>query len=134
MPMYSFLGWFFVAILAVMVLPYVLKLVMKHSEKARKNTLLKTLLKITRKMHRYIILIILVLAPVHAYLALGANLQLHTGSILYLGMLLVSIGGFIFYKTKNKKLIKFHKIGAGLVFILLFIHIVYPNLLWTLTH
>ncbi len=134
MPIYSFLGWFFVAILAVMILPYVLKLIMKHSENARKNAHLKMLLKTTRKMHKYIILIILVLAPVHAYLALGGNLQLHTGSLLYLGILLASIGGFIFYKTKNKNLIKVHRLGDALVLILLFIHLVYPNLLWTLTH
>ncbi len=134
MAIYSFLGWFFVVILALMVLPYLLKLLMKHSEKARKNKTLKMILKSTRKMHRYIILIVLLLAPVHAYLALGGNLQLHTGSLLYLSILLTAVGGFVFYKTKNKKVIKFHKLGAVLVLILLFIHLVYPNLLWTLSH
>ncbi len=131
--MYSYLGWFFVFILALMILPYIIRLIMKQSAAAKKNKTLKKMLKISRKMHQYIIFTVIFLAPVHAYLALGGSLRLHTGSLLYLSILITSILGYVFYKRKKKSLIKFHKFFVIIVLIFLFIHLVYPNLLWTLS-
>ncbi len=127
--LYEYLGWLFVVVLFLMLIPSILKFIFKKSEKARKYKFLRKVLKITTKLHKFIVLLIIILAPIHGYLALG-SIKIHTGSLVYFSIILASIFGYRHYKLKNKNTIMPHKIFVIIAFCMLFIHILYPNLLW----
>ncbi len=129
--MYVYLGWFFVVILGIMILPALLSFLFKKSTSARKNKFLKELLKLSRKSHKIIVLLVIVLAPVHGYLALG-GLRFHTGSLVLISIIVTSILGYRHYKLKKKSSINLHKLSVALVAVFLGVHLLYPNLIWYL--
>lgn len=63
------------------------------------------------------------------YLALGA-LRLHTGSAVWVMILVTVILGASFYKTKKAVFFKWHKRAALTAVILALVHLLFPNALY----
>lgn len=130
---YSNLGWLNLIILGILITPYILRYLNKFiplSSKAKKDYYLPSL-KFFRKIHKPIGILLIIIPPIHGYMALGA-LRLHTGLVLYLSALATAILGGIFYKTKKKSLFKFHKIMALITILLFLLHFFVPNALYYL--
>jgi hypothetical protein len=128
--MYSILGWLNVVILGVLVTPYVLNFANRKFLKF-KNKSLKNIVKVFRKFHKPLGLTLAVVAIVHGYLALG-SLRIHTGSLLYLSVIITAAFGGSFYKLKKRVLFKMHKIFAGISILLLLLHLFYPSAIYYL--
>jgi len=128
--MYSILGWLNVIILGVLVSPYVLNFLNKHIIKTKSSNFRK-FVKFLRTLHKPFGVIMAVLALVHGYMALG-SLRLHTGSLLYLSIFITAALGGSFYKLKKRPLFQWHKRMAFISFLLLLLHLFYPNALWYL--
>lgn len=125
--MYSFIGWFNVTLLAVLTGPYwVPRLIGKVLKKKDKRYY--ALIKFIRTVHKPLGLTVLILAPLHGYLALG-GFSLHTGSLLFIWIVFTSISGFIFTKTKKIALLKFHQTLALIVATALALHLIDPGAL-----
>ncbi len=128
--MYSFLGWLNVIVFGVLVAPYVLKFLNKNYIKSG-NSKIKNIIKFLRKLHKPLGISLAIIALVHGYLALG-SLRLHTGSILYVSIIITSVLGGSFYKLKKKTLFTWHKRFALISLIILMIHLLYPNAIYYL--
>lgn len=128
--MFSFLGWLNVVLLGIIILPYILVFFNKKFIKT-KNPSFRAFLKFLRKLHKPLGLLLLSLALIHGYLALG-RIALHTGSLLYLAIFITALLGSSFYKLKKKPLFTWHKRMAFIVILLLILHKFYPSALWHL--
>ncbi|MDW7669602.1 MAG: hypothetical protein SCJ93_12320 [Bacillota bacterium] len=128
--MYSLLGWLNVVILGILITPYVLKYLNKKILKSR-NSGIKKAIKFLRILHKPLGLTLAVVALIHGYLALG-SLRLHTGSILYVSIIITAVLGGSFYKLKKKILFTWHKIFALISLIIFMIHLFYPNAIYYL--
>jgi hypothetical protein len=82
-------------------------------------------------LHKPLGLALAVAAPVHGYLALG-SFRLHTGSLLYISLLLTAGAGGTYYKTKSKNIFKLHKMLALITVLLLLLHLLAPGALFYL--
>jgi cytochrome b561 len=128
--MFSFLGWLNVALLAIIVMPYVLNLINKHFLKTKKKEF-REFVKVLRSFHKPLGVMLLIIAPIHGLLALG-RISLHTGTLLYVVILFAALLGASFYKLKKRTLFLWHKRMGFLILIFLFLHLLYPNALWYL--
>ncbi|MGM0396177.1 MAG: hypothetical protein ACQEP4_03890 [Bacillota bacterium] len=128
--MYSVLGWLNVAILGVILSPYVLNFLNRHFFKTKSKGFRDTI-KFLRRLHKPFGVAIAVLALIHGYMALG-GLRLHTGSLLYLSVFMTAVLGGSFYKLKKRTLFVWHKRMALLSFLLLMLHLFYPSALFYL--
>jgi hypothetical protein len=128
--MYSILGWLNVVILGILVTPYILKYLNKNILKSNSNGIRNTI-KFLRRLHKPLGLTLAVVALIHGYLALG-RLRLHTGSLLYLSIIITAVLGGSFYRLKKKILFTWHKRFALISIIILLIHLFYPNALYYL--
>jgi len=118
--MYSILGWINVGIVAILLIPFVILKGVKN-----KDSFLFKLKKFLSKFHRPLGALLIIIAVVHGYLALG-SLQLHTGTVTALIALLTAIFGGLFIAVKKKPFFTLHRV-LGMVFaMLLIIHLVFP--------
>lgn len=104
--MYSVLGYISVFLLLLLLLPMPLRLLNKKYFKSNKR--IAWAIRLLKKNHRIIGILLLVVSLAHGYLAMG-GFRLHTGSILYLGILLVSLSGMYFIIKKKKSALKIHR-------------------------
>ena len=125
---YKFFAWLNVVLLVIQLAPYLLVRLNKEFLKTKNKTYL-TLTKGLRKYHKQTGALLLVTGIIHGYLALGGQLRLHTGTILYLAIVLSAILGFGFFKKKQKQLLKVHRTMALLIVLLFLIHFLTPNLM-----
>lgn len=113
-------------ILAFLILGFIARLIYKKYGK--QYPLLKKFLLFTKKYHRYLGFVFIVVAPIHGYLALG-RISLHTGTLLYLSILVM----FLLYLLGKAKLLKkwvvLHRTWAFVVVGLFFIHYLWPWLI-----
>lgn len=128
--MFSFLGWLNVVLLGIIIAPYILVFINKKFIKT-KHSSFRALLKFLKKLHKPLGLLLLILALVHGYLALG-RIALHTGSVLFVTIFIAASLGGSFYKLKKRPLFTWHKRMAFIVIVFLLLHIFYPNALWYL--
>lgn len=128
--MYSLLGWFnaiaLVLLTAAWWFPRLNRSVIKL-----KPSIMSPINKSLRRLHKPLGLALAVAAPVHGYLALG-SFRLHTGSLLYISLLLTAGAGGTYYKTKNKNIFKLHKMLALTTVLLLLLHLLAPGALFYL--
>ena len=124
---YEFLGWSIIVLGVVLLGPYLLFQVNKKFLKT-KNKNFTQFLKFLRKVHKPLALVLLVIPPIHAYLALG-TLRLHTGTFVYLSMILTATFGALFFSTKKKIYLKCHRYCVILIIITLSIHLLFPGLI-----
>jgi hypothetical protein len=128
--MYVFLGWFTIALLLVMTAPFWLRFLNKHVLHLKGGAYGKTI-KTLRTIHKPLGVAIAVVALVHGYLALGA-LRLHTGSLLWLAVLVTAVLGVLFYYFKKKPLFAWHKRMVLVVLFLLLVHLIFPSAVYYL--
>ena len=128
--MYSILGWLNVVILGVLVSPFVLNYINKNILNSKSKSI-KKIVKFLRNLHKPLCITLAVVAIVHGYLALG-NIRLHTGTILYISIIITATFGGSFYKFRKKILFKMHKFFAGISLLLLLLHLIYPSAVYYL--
>ncbi len=121
---YAFFGWVNVIILGVLVLPFVLTRFNKVFLKT-KNKSFFDFIKFLRTLHKPLGIILVALSFYHGYLALG-SIRFHTGTVLFVGILLTVVLGGYFYRMKKAKVLKVHRALSLIVLALLFIHIYFP--------
>lgn len=124
MPGYSFYGWASAVILSVMVLPFVLLWLNRHVIKTRDPGFMKTI-KLLRKVHKPLGIVFAVVALVHGVMVLGA-FRLHTGWLLYIGLILTAVSGGAFYRLKKRPLFQLHRWLAAVVVLLFALHFFLP--------
>ncbi|WP_051188407.1 hypothetical protein [Proteocatella sphenisci] len=125
--MYSILGWLNAVLLTLMVMPFALIRANKMIFKG-KNKNIQSLTRMLRKIHKQMGFVLVVTGIVHGYLALG-GLRLHTGTLLYLSLLLTGTMGLLFYLKKKKIFLQLHRYFAALVIMLLALHLIFPSAL-----
>ena len=125
--MYKILGWLNVFILLIIIMPCMLI----FYNKLLKNISLKLLFVIMflKKFHKPLGIILLFMPLIHGYMALG-EISFHTGSILYVCILLSIIHGAIYSQFRKRFHFVLHKLLAALSFVLFFLHLFYP---WALS-
>jgi hypothetical protein len=122
---YEFLGNLSAIILFFQISLFVLRRVYKYIPK--KPQWFPPILKFLKNAHIYTGVALLFLGLIHGFLALG-TLRLHTGLILWLGILFAFIG-FLFKKKIGKRWIAYHRIFGFVIIILYFVHYYLPWLI-----
>jgi hypothetical protein len=126
--MYAVFGWINVALVALMLLPYVMRKLNEFFFKKKKGAYIKTM-RLFRKSHRYLGALLIVSIFVHGWLALG-TLMLHTGTILGALALIMAVFGLIFIFAKKRWAYKTHKALAVAFVALLLLHLIVPSALY----
>jgi hypothetical protein len=130
--MYAVLGWINVGLLAVMTAPYWLRFLNSRTLRLKGGAYAKTI-KFLRAVHKPLGAVILIIAAVHGYLALGA-FRLHTGTILGITIFIAALLGMSFHFTRKKTFFVWHKRVVLLVILFLFIHLLFPGAVYYLLH
>ncbi|MEL7603419.1 MAG: hypothetical protein AAGU77_09720 [Bacillota bacterium] len=126
--MYRILGYLNAALFVLITSPYWLRRVNQWALHIRSAGFMK-LLKLLRAMHKPLAALLLISAAVHGYLALG-SLRPHTGSLVFLVLLVTGSLGLASYKKKKPSLFKWHKGMALVVAALIALHILAPGALY----
>ncbi|MEL7610314.1 MAG: hypothetical protein AAGU74_12555 [Bacillota bacterium] len=126
--MYVFLGWLNIGLFTVMTAPFWLRVLNTHVLHIKGGGYAQVIRRL-RQIHKPLGVLILILALVHGYLALGA-FRLHTGSLVWLATAATATLGILFFRLKKKTLFAWHKrmVLAILFFVLL--HILFPDALY----
>lgn len=127
---YKFFAWLNVVLLAIQLIPYLMVLLNKHILKTKSESY-RNVIKGFRKYHKQTGIALLATGLIHGYLALGA-FRLHTGTILYLAILLSAILGGAFYRKKEKRFLKVHRAMALIITALFLLHRLAPNAMFYL--
>ncbi|HNZ53728.1 MAG TPA: hypothetical protein PLW37_02390 [bacterium] len=112
------LGWLSVIALAVLLLNFVTVKIIKKP---------KFLRKITSALHTPAAVTLVVAAVIHSYLIWG-NLRIHTGHILFFGILLTAAASILGKKYKFKKWLPLHIYLAFATLALFLVHYFFPYL------
>ena len=120
--MYIILGWVNVALVAVQLLPFIVRRLNKYFIKS--SALTKQINKY-RVLHRILGGLLLVGTIIHGVLALGV-LRLHTGTLLGAAAVLTVLIGAAFLVFKKKWLLALHRISALLVILMVLVHLIFP--------
>ena len=123
--MFRVLGWVNAGLLLIMVLPFILTRANRLLFEG-KNETLRAILKVNRKVHKPSGVLLLIIAFIHGYLAMG-RVALHTGTVLYVSLFLTAILGGWFWQKKNKQVFQIHKLGALISVLLFLLHWLAPG-------
>lgn len=130
--MYAFLGWLNVFLFAVMTAPFWLRVLNTHLFHIKKGAYF-AVIKALRAVHKPLGGIILAIAFVHGYLALG-SFRLHTGTLLWIAAAVTAALGFSFYRLKKKALLFWHRWMALVVICLMLLHLIVPGAVYYLLY
>ena len=128
--MYKTLGIISLILVILITAPYWLRMLNSWIFRTKDKRFM-SLLKFLRKLHKPLGLALVAIALWHGYQALG-GLRLHTGLLAFAGFIITACFGGIYYKTKQKKFFKAHKIMALVSVSLLALHLIWPSALWYL--
>lgn len=117
-------------LLGLLVLPYLLNFLNRTVFKT-KSPVYRKLLKALRGIHKPLGVLFLITGLIHGYMAMG-GLRLHTGTVLYVAIIVQVLLGGAFYKTKKKGLFKAHRLLAMLIVLLFLVHWLAPGALYQL--
>lgn len=126
--MYKILGLINIALLAGITSPFWLRQLNQWFF-GRKSPALIKWTKRMRAVHKPLGACLLLSALVHGYLALGAP-RLHTGSIVGVMIFTTVLLGALFFITKKAVIFTWHKRAALITVILVFVHLLFPNLFY----
>lgn len=121
--MYKVLGWFNVIILLLLIAPCILSLYNKLLHKASFKLLF--IILSLKRFHKGLGILLLFTPLVHGYMALN-EMPFHTGSLLYLFILLTIIHGAIYSQFRKKLHFNLHKILAIISIFLFLLHLSFP--------
>lgn len=127
---YSAAGWLIVIMLVIIISPYILNLLNRKVLKTKDKNFFKVV-KFLRSLHKPLGLAVMILGIVHGYMALG-GLRLHTGTLLYISILITGILGGAFYRLKKRPLFIWHKRMAALSVVLFLLHYFFPSAMYYL--
>lgn len=130
--MYAVLGWLNIGFIAVMTAPHWLRFLNNHTLRLKGGGYAKTI-KVLRTIHKPLGILILILAAIHGYLALGA-LRLHTGTIAGTMLLITVILGSLFYFTRKRPAFVWHKRFVVILLFFIAIHLLFPSAVYYLLH
>lgn len=128
--LYSVLGFTNIVLLTAMTAPFWLRLLNErffHKKGGTYGKVIKTL----RMLHKPLGAVIIIIAAIHGYLALG-SIRLHTGLLVLLALLVTATLGGSFFLIKKKPLFIWHRRMVLVVLFLLLIHLIYPSALYYL--
>lgn len=128
--MFSILGYLSVALLLILVAPYILRIANKKFFK--NNEKIKKIIKELKKIHKPAGILVAILSIIHAYMIFGLKFNLHTGTLVYLSMFITIIFGVLFGYKKKKLFLDMHKTFVLLTVALLAIHLFFPSALYYL--
>lgn len=126
--MYKILGWINAILLVLILIQFLLNFSNRKFIKTD-NKSFKKVQKIFKTIHKPLGITLAILGPIHGYLALG-GFRIHTGSLLYLSLIITAILGGSFYKLKKRVFFLWHKRFAALTVLLLLLHLLFPDALW----
>ena len=126
--MYKILGIISLILVIVITSPFWLRTLNSWTVKTKDKRFFN-LLKFLRKLHKPLGITLAVLVIWHGTLAWGWS-RLHTGHLALIGLLITVVLGGAYYKLKNKKLFKAHKLMALISVLLLVLHRLWPSALW----
>jgi hypothetical protein len=112
------LGWVSVGALSILLLNFVTVKIIKKP---------KFLRKVTSALHTPAAITLVIAAVIHAYLIWG-NLRIHTGHILFFGILLTAAASILGKKFKFRKWLSLHIYLAFATLALFFVHYFFPYL------
>lgn len=127
---FRLLGWINAIALTIVLAPFVLNFINRKAFK-NKNLGIRKIVSSLRKFHKPLGIILMVTGLIHGYMALG-TFRLHTGTILYLSIIITGALGGSFYRTKKRNFFVWHKRMAFLSVALLLLHYFYPSALYYL--
>ena len=119
-----------ITLIAVMTGPVWLRFLNKHTLRLKGGAYARTI-KILRAVHKPLGVLILVVALIHGYLALGA-LRLHTGALVWLAIAVAAALGLSFYLFKKRPLFLWHRRMVVAALALLLVHLLFPSALFYL--
>ena len=128
--MYKILGWINAILLVLILVQFFLNYTNRKFIKTDNKTF-KKIQKLFKVIHKPLGGVLAVLGPIHGYMALG-GFRLHTGSLLYLSLVITAILGGSFYRLRKKAFFLWHKRIAALTVVLLMVHIFFPDAIWYL--
>lgn len=126
--MYKIFGWINVAIVIIMISPFVLQWLNSHVVKSDKPALAK-IANALRTLHKILGGLLFASVITHAVLALGAW-RWHTGIILGITAATTAMFAILFYVFKKKWLFTTHRILAGVTILLVLVHLIFPSALY----
>lgn len=122
---YAILGWVSLGLLALLVLPFILIRINKHTVKTKHKAFQKVI-RFLRSLHKPAGIALLLTAVWHGWLALG-TIRVHTGTVLFLTVLVTATLGGAFYRLKKKRLFSLHKIAAAITVLMFLLHFFLPR-------
>ncbi|MBM7559707.1 hypothetical protein [Marinitoga litoralis] len=127
------LGWINVFLLVFNLSLFISRRIYKNFIKDKKSKIAKyfvVVMNVLKKYHKLSGILLVINGIIHGYIALNKNLQLHTGLILWLSIVLMFslylLGRIELFK---KNWIKWHRYLGFILIILLLIHLINPWLL-----
>ncbi len=124
MDFYRILGWIVFSLAIFNTCLFIIRQILKRTKWKK----LRPANKIFTKFHRISGLLMVVLAPIHGFIALGNNFYWHTGLLAYL-FILGLLATYIIGKTIKKMKISwriFHRIVDLLAWVIIIIHLARP--------
>lgn len=126
--MYKVLGWINGVLLLIILMQFLLNFTNRKFFRTD-NKIFKKVQKIFKDIHKPLGIVLGITGPIHGYLALG-GFRLHSGSLLYLSLLITAILGGSFFKLKKRVFFIWHRRFAALTVFLLLVHLIFPDALW----
>ena len=128
--MYAVIGWLNIAFFFVMTAPLWLRIINARTLKLKGGAYAR-LIKLLRQIHKPLGVLILLLALVHGYLALGA-LRLHSGSLVWLATAAAASLGLTYFFLKKKALLLWHRRMVLVILFFVLVHLLFPGVLYYL--
>lgn len=125
--MYSILGYISSLLLIILISPFILRTLNKKF--IGNNKKITEIVKKLKKIHKVAGALVAVIAIIHGYMAMG-GFRLHTGSILYISMIISIVFGILFAIKKKKQFLNLHKTFVFITIILWAVHILFPSALY----
>lgn len=128
--MYILIGRLNLALLLIMTAPYWLRFLNAHTLHLQGGTYARVV-RLLRRIHKPLGGVILILALIHGYLALG-SFRIHTGTLLWLSIAATASLGLAFFLSKKKALFVWHKRMVLVSILLLLLHLIFPSAIYYL--
>lgn len=128
--MYALIGWLNITLLLIMTAPYWLRFLNGHTLHLQ-GGIYAHAIRLLRLIHKPLGGVILTLALIHGYLALG-SFRLHTGTLLWLSIAATASLGLGFFLLKKKAIFVWHKRMVLMSVLLLLVHLLFPSALYYL--
>lgn len=118
MELYEVLGWLNVWVYVFLTIKAPLKILNKRL----KNRSLMKINSFLTRYHKYLGILMIIIALAHAYV-LGYLFRFNSGTLILIGVIITAILGSLIRVTKNKLILTLHKLLSIIVLLLMINHI-----------